>query len=249
MHWEAPNRPSENAGGAAFRTTRWSVVVRASQSDEAASAEALEQLCRAYWYPVYCFVRRCEKGPMEAEDLVQGFFLKLLEKNYLAQADRERGKFRTFLLAAVKHYLANEQERMEAKKRGGGIEFLPLEGEDPEQRFAREPVCEETPELAFERRWAETILESSLRRLRLEFDGGGKVHRFDYLKPFLLRQKEASYREASEKLGLSEAAVKSAIHRMRERFQLLFREEIGQTVVTTQEIDAEIRHLLEVLAR
>jgi RNA polymerase sigma-70 factor (ECF subfamily) len=244
-----PYDRDERIGGAAFRTTRWSVVVRAGQSDDPGSKEALEQLCKAYWYPVYCFVRRYGKPAMEAEDLVQGFFLKLLEKNYLAQADRDRGKFRTFLLAAVKHYLANAQEHAEAIKRGGGIEFLALESEDFEQRFSREATCEQTPEMAFEKRWAETVLENSLRRLRFEFDGGGKVRRFDILKPFLLRQKEASYREAGEKLGMSEGAVKSAIYRMRERFQTIFREEIGQTVVTTHEIDAEIRYLLEVLAR
>jgi RNA polymerase sigma-70 factor (ECF subfamily) len=248
MEAESRNDRLENLGGAAFRTTRWSVVVRAGQTEAAGSVEALEELCKGYWYPVYCFVRRCGRSALEAEDLVQGFFLKLLQKNYLAQADRERGKFRTFLLAAVKHFLANEQEHAEAKKRGGGIEFIALDAEELERKFSRETACEQTPEMLFEKRWAETILENSLRRLRFEFDGGGKVQRFDILKPFLLRQKEASYREASDKLGMSEAAVKSAIFRMRERFQTIFREEIGQTVVTTQEIDAEIRHLLEVLA-
>ncbi len=237
------------SGASFFRTTRWSVVARAGESGDADSAEALEQLCRTYWYPVYCFVRRYGHSPDEAEDLVQGFFAKLLEKNYLAQADRDRGKFRTFLLASVKHYLTNEKDRAEAKKRGGGVEIIPLEGEIAEEKFSREPSTNETPELLFEKRWADALLETSLVRLRSELDGGGKVRRFDHLKPFLMRQKDASYREAAEKLGLSESAVKSAIHRMRERFQTIFREEIAHTVATPQEIDAEIRYFFEILAR
>jgi len=249
MDNEAKDSPEVKAARGAFRTTRWSLVARAGTPDGPGAAEALEELCGTYWHPVYGFVRRAGRTAEEAEDLVQGFFAKLLEGNYLAQADRERGKFRTFLLAAVKNFLANEYDRAAAQKRGGGMVLVPLDGEDPERRFAREPSTGSTPEAEFERRWAETILENALQRVREEFDGGGKVRRFDHLKPFLLRQKEASYREACEKLGLTESAVKSAIYRMRQRFQAVFREEIGRTVAGAEEIDAEIRHLLEVLSR
>lgn len=253
MAWEDNARGAESGAGkggpAEFRTTRWSRIARAATPDAPEAAEALEQLCRAYWYPVYSFIRRSGVAATEAEDLVQGFFATLLEKNFVAQADRERGRFRTFLLAAVKHHLGHERERAAAQKRGGGVQMFSLDGEDAEGSFAREPATEESPDVIFDQRWAETIMETSLRRLREEFDGGGKMKRFDLLKPFLLRAKEASYREAAERLGQTEAAVKSAIHRLRQRFQEILREEIAQTVAAREDIDAELRHLLGVLAR
>ncbi len=231
-----------------FHTTRWSRVARAGRPEDPGAAEALEQLCQTYWYPVYSFVRRLGQPPSEAEDTVQAFFAKLLEKNLVAQADPERGRFRTFLLAALKHHLAHERDHARAVKRGGRIELVSLDGEEAEQLFLREPSTGETPETIYERRWAETMLENALWRLRAEFDGGGKANRFDRLKPFLLRHKDSSYRDAAAQLGLSEGALKSAIHRMRERFLQILREEIGQTVATSAEIDAEIRHLLSLLA-
>ncbi|MCC6231395.1 MAG: sigma-70 family RNA polymerase sigma factor [Verrucomicrobiales bacterium] len=242
-------RQPDGEGGGAFHTTRWSRIARAGRPDDPGAAEALEQLCQAYWYPVYSFVRRCGQSATEAEDTVQAFFAKLLEKNYVAQADPERGRFRTFLLAALKHHLTHQREHARAVKRGGRFELVSLDGEEAEQLFSREPATEETPESIYERRWAETMLEHALWRLRAEFDGGGKVERFDRLKPFLMRQKEASYRETAEQLGLSEGALKSAIHRLRERFVQILREEIGQTVATASDIDAEIRYQLGLLAR
>lgn len=236
-------------GAADFRTTRWSRIARAGRPEDPEAAEALEQLCRAYWFPVYAFLRRGGIPAAEAEDLVQGFFATLLAKNYVAQADRGRGRFRTFLLAAVKHHLGHERERAAAQKRGGGARWVALDGEEAEELYARVPATEDSPDRLFDRRWAETMLETALRRLREEFDGGGKVKRFDHLKPFLMRSKEASYLETAERLGLTEAAVKSAIHRMRSRFQEIIREEIAQTVADPSEIEAEIRHLLGVLAR
>lgn len=242
-------QPRGDGGKAAFHTTRWSRVARAGRPEDPGFAEALEQLCQAYWFPVYAFVRRLGQSPGEAEDTVQAFFERLLEKNFVAQADPERGRFRTFLLAALKHHLSHQREQARAVKRGGRIELVSLEGEAAEQWFQREPATEDTPETLYERQWAETMLQHALWRLREEFDGGGKVSRFDRLKPFLLRRKETSYREAAADLGLTEGALKSAIHRMRERFVQILREEIGQTVATPEEVDAEIRHQLGLLAR
>lgn len=232
-----------------FRTTHWSRIARAATPDAPEAAEALEQLCRAYWYPVYSFIRRSGVAAAEAEDLVQGFFATLLQKNFVAQADRERGRFRTFLLAAVKHHLSHERERAAAQKRGGDVLFLSLDGEEAEGTFAREPATTDSPDVIFDQRWAETTMETSLRRLREEFDGGGKTKRFELLKPFLLRSREASYLEAADRLGMTESAVKSAIHRLRQRFQEILREEIAQTVASREEIDGELRHLLGVLVR
>ncbi len=233
--------PSQPRG---FLTTRWSLVLRAAEGESRVMNAALEQLCRLYWYPVYVFMRRRGHDEHEAKDLVQGFFAELLEKQFVAQADRERGKFRTFLLTAAGHYAGHEREKARAQKRGGGFRLESWDAVSPEERYRYEPADTDTPERAFERRWAASVLERTVARLGAEMEPG----RFAQLKPFLLRTRESSYAAAAESLGLSEQAVKSAIHRMRQRFQQIFREEIADTVLDPADVDGEIRHLCALLA-
>ena len=213
------------------------------------SGEALEKLCQAYWYPVYAFVRRRGHGPHEAQDLTQGFFARFLEKNYVEAADVLKGKFRTFLVTAVTRFLANEFDRAQALKRGGGTTLLSLDEESAEERYQLEPANELTPARLYDQQWAQTILQRVLGRLREEFDGDGRVGRFEQLKIFLLEDKGAvSYAEVAARLGLSESAVKSGIWRLRQRYAELIRDEIAQTVTNGAEVEEEIRHFVEALA-
>lgn len=206
---------------------------------------ALETLCRAYWYPLYAYVRRKGHDPHEAQDLTQGFFERFLSRNFLQSVDAGKGKFRSFLLASLNHYLANEWDRKQTQKRGGRNEIISLDAELAENRYDREPAHELSPEKLFERRWAHTVLDLVLQRLRADFDVAGQVKRFDALKGFLLDERgSVPFAEAAKELGMQEAAVKSAVHRMRKRFRELFREEIANTVATPAEIDEEIRHLI-----
>ena len=231
-----------------FATTHWSVVLAAGRSDRAAAAAALERLCQEYWFPVYSFVRRRGHDAHQAEDLTQGFFARLLEKNWLEAADPNRGRFRTFLLTAVTRFLANEHDRDQALKRGGGQRVLSCDAQDAEGRYQLEPATTATPERLFEQQWAHQILAVVLDKLRDEFDGGGRAGRFETLKGFLIGDSEPlSYADAAAKLALSESAVKSGIYRLRQRFGELLREEIAQTVETENEVDAEISHLMNVL--
>lgn len=235
--------------GRDFRTTHWSVVAQAGRTDSEASAWALEVLCRSYWPPLYAYLRRRGFDSHQAEDLTQEFFRRLLAGNFLATADHTRGRFRTFLLTAMNHFVANEWDRSQARKRGGGYEFVSLDHAAEDAAVAAESTAELTPERVYERRWAEAVLARVLDRLRAEFDGG-TVKRFDILKPFLTEEKGAtSYAEAAGVLGLSEPAVKSAIHRLRQRWRELMRDEIAHTLnpATREEVDAEIRYLIDVL--
>lgn len=241
-------RPSGPSAAHDFRTTHWSVVVLAGQGESAEASAALEKLCRAYWPPLYAYVRGRGYDRHQAQDLTQAFFAQLLEKKHLALADRERGRFRNFLLASLNHFLANEWNRERAQKRGGGGEFVSLDAVLEQEDRPMELSHDLTPERLYERRWAEALLAQVLARLRGEFDGA-KVKRFDALKIFLTEEKgAASYAEAAAQLGLTDQAVKSAIHRLRQRYRELLREEIAHTVATPQEVDEEIRHLIEVLA-
>jgi RNA polymerase sigma-70 factor (ECF subfamily) len=225
------------------------VVLAAGEHDTRQSFQALEQLCRTYWYPLYAFVRRRGYGPHDAEDLTQGFFARLVDKNYLEQVTPEKGKFRTFLLCALSHFLANEWDRSHRLKRGGAVTFLPLETGQAEERFSVEATQAEVPERAFDRRWAETMLNVVLGRLRAELDDSGKSTRFDELKRFLLREPAAGeYARVAGRLQLREAGVQSAVHRLRKRFGELFREEVGHTVATRAAIDEELRYLIELMA-
>jgi len=233
---------------AQFTTTHWSVVLAAGGSSAPGAREALEKLCRAYWYPLYAYVRRRGYGPEDAQDLTQDFFAQLLRKNYPGRADRAKGKFRTFLLHALSQFLVDQRERTSALKRGGGASFISLDEETPEDRYRLEVPDELTPEKLFERRWAQTILDRALARLRAESVVGGNEAAYEVLQVFEPgEQNTLSYAEAATRLGVSESAVKSMIHRMRQRHRELVREEIAQTVATISEIDDELRYLVSVL--
>ncbi|HEY2951108.1 MAG TPA: RNA polymerase sigma factor [Verrucomicrobiae bacterium] len=239
---------STQASAGYFATTHWTVIVHARQGDSPQARAALEQLCRTYWYPLYAYVRRQGHGPHDAQDLTQAFFETFLEKNYLDDVRHERGKFRSFLLVALKHFLANEWDKAQAQKRGGG-KLVPLD-DSAETRYIREPRDELTAEKIFERRWALTLLEQVLSRLREEFVADGKTAQFDCLKVFLSAGKGAvPYAQVAVELEMSEGAVKTAVHRLRQRYRELLRAEIAHTVFSPGEIDGEIRHLFAALSR
>jgi len=240
-----PDTPSSfGRGPRRFATTQWSVVLAAADRRSPRASEALEALCRAYWPPIYAYVRRSGYAREEAQDLTQGFFTQLLEKHRLAAARRERGRFRSFLLASVKNYLANERDRAHARKRGGGNVPLSLDFESAERQYALASSERTSPEKIFERRWASTLLERVLERLRTELEAAGHGERADRLVPFLTDPPEGvSYRQVATELGMSESAVKVAVHRMRRRYGALLREEVSEIVDGEDEIDREIRHL------
>lgn len=239
------------AGEAAqFRTTHWSVVLRASATESPGAQPALENLCRTYWYPIYAYVRRQVREPEEAKDLTQEFFHNFLRRGSVSLADPARGKFREFLLGSVKHFLVNEWQKARRLKRGGGQRILSIDEAAGEGRFALEPADQTTPETLFERRWAQTLIEKALDRTRAEFIEAGRAERFEALRGYLLDGAEPdSYAEVARLLGLGEAATKSAIHRLRKRFAALLREEITRTVSDASEVAAELRHLFQVLTR
>jgi len=224
-------------------------VLTAGHGSSPQAGRALEELCRAYWYPLYAYVRRRGHSPHEAEDLTQEFFARLLAKNYLAAVDREKGKFRSFLLASLKHFLANEWDRARAAKRGGGQPHLSLDIQTAETRYRSEPADDLTAEKLLDRQWALALLDQVLSRLQAEFVADGKKKQFDELKVWLTEGKGAtSYAEAAAKLGTTEGAVKVAVHRLRRRYRELLREEISHTVATPAEIEEEIRHLFAAFA-
>ena len=215
----------------------------AGQEHSPASAAALETLCRAYWFPLYAFVRREGHTPDEAADLTQEFFSRLLASNALAGLDRAKGKFRSFLLASLKHLLANEWHRAHCQKRGGGSVHFSLDALAAEDRYQLEPAADLTPDKTFERRWAETLLDTVTRRLQSEFAEAGLTRRFEELKAFLLSaDAPPSYAETAVRLDLTEGAVRTAIYRMRQRYGELFRDELAQTVTSPREMEEEIRH-------
>jgi RNA polymerase sigma factor (sigma-70 family) len=234
--------------GAQFTTTHWSVVLAAGHQDSPQAADALETLCRSYWYPLYAYVRRRGYEPEDAQDLTQDFFAQLLRKNYPARAERAKGRFRTFLLHTLNQFLLDQRERAATLKRGGGQVLISLDEESPEDRYRLEVPNDLTPEKLFERRWAQTILDRALARLRAEFVTQGKGETYEVLQAFEPGEQNAmSYAEAAVHLGVSESAVKSMIHRLRQRHRELVREEIAHTVPTVTEIDDELRHLVAVL--
>jgi DNA-directed RNA polymerase specialized sigma24 family protein len=238
-------QPGTSPGQSGFSTTHWSVVLAAGGQNSPLADTALEQLCSRYWYPLYAYLRRDGCPPPEAEDLTQAFFARVLEKNYLGQVQREKGKFRSFLLAALKHFQADERDKQRAAKRGGGTTFISLDSQAPEERYRLEPVNEMDAEKIYERRWALTVLEQSRERLREEYARIGKARLYDQLRIFEGDNPNApTYAEAGGQLGMTESALKSAAHRLRQRYHQLVREEIAQTVATPDEIDDEIRHLI-----
>jgi RNA polymerase sigma-70 factor (ECF subfamily) len=232
-----------------FVTTHWSVVLTAGATDTTSARDALAKLCQSYWYPLYAYVRRRGHSPEDAEDLTQEFFARFLEHNWVGRAAREKGRFRTFLLSAMNYFLANEWDKERAQKRGGGVRPLPLEFNSAETRYSHEPVDQMTPEQHFERRWVLALLEQVLGRLRAEYEQEGKAEVFAALNPCLVGERTSlPYAELGAKLHLGEGAVKSAVHRLRQRYRQLLREEIAQTVAAPDEVDEELRHLFAVLA-
>jgi RNA polymerase sigma-70 factor (ECF subfamily) len=235
--------------GSQFQTTHWSVVLSASQKDSAHAAEALETLCRTYWYPLYAFVRRKGHSPHDAQDLTQAFFARLLEKNYVAQADRQRGRFRTYLLAALTHFLADEWDKAQRLKRGGDLEIISFDAASAEERYRLEPIDQLDAAKLYERRWVTTLFDKVLARLEQEFRDSGKGKLFDQLKGSLLAEEAGlSYAEVGARLSLTESTVKQTMHRMRRRYRELFREEIAQTVAGPGEVEDELKHLFAVLS-
>lgn len=237
-----------HGGPRRFATTRWSQVIAAGQANTAASRDALASLCEAYWYPLYAYVRRWGHDPDEAQDLTQEFFARLLEKQYLRDADPSRGRFRSFLLASLKHFLSNERDKATAVKRGGRANIVALEIETAEGMYQLEPPDADTPEKVFERRWALMLLERTLARLREEFAAGGRADVFSRLEGYLTGERETvPYAQLAGELGMTEGAIKVAVHRLRKRFGALLREEIGDTVSDPREIDDEVRELFRIL--
>jgi RNA polymerase sigma-70 factor (ECF subfamily) len=241
------NTPGESPGGTpAFATTHWSVVLMARGGEETGATEALEKLCRAYWYPLYAHVRRRGHDPHEAQDLTQAFFERLLNRGFLRAVDRNKGRFRTFLLTALDHFLANERRRAWARKRGGGKTHFSLDDESVEDRYRQEPQHEETAERLFERQWALTVLENSMRRLEAECAAAGKAALFAALQPLLGGDRaDRPHSVLAAQLGLTENALNLALLRLRRRYGELVREEIAQTVARPEEVDEELRHLME----
>jgi RNA polymerase sigma-70 factor (ECF subfamily) len=241
-------QPLTPAGDDSFKTTHWSVVQAACDSASPGGPNALATLCRIYWPPVYSFIRRRGRDVAEAEDLTQSFFAFLLEKRSFKIADRDRGRFRSFLLASLKNFLANEWDRAQALKRGGGVQLLSLDFDSAESQYRGEPSHDATPESAFERSWAISVCNRVLARLEQELRGSGNERRFEELSPFVIGgDTNKTYTEAGKALGLGESAVKVAVHRMRRRFGALLREEIAQTVTSSGDIDRELRELVELI--
>ena len=246
------SNPISNEGidkDGSFADTHWSVVLAAGRRGSAPGDAALAKLCQTYWYPLYTYVRRLGHNAEDAQDLTQEFFLRLIEKNYLQSVDRAKGKFRSFLLIALKRFLANEWDRASRQKRGGGQEILSLDEENTETRYLAEPADAMTPEKAFERRWALALLDQVLKRLETEFTAAGKAKAFEELKIFLTGESsESPYSEIAACLQMSEGTLKVTVHRLRQRYRELLRMEIANTVASEQEVDEELRHLFAALS-
>ena len=231
-----------------FATTHWSVVVEAGQSDSPKAFEAMTQLCNTYWYPLYAYVRRKGYQAPDAKDLTQEFFARLLDGNYVAGADRRKGKFRSYLLGTLEHFLAKEWRRARAQKRGGGRTVLSLDAASAENRYLLEPADELTAEKIFDCRWADTVLSQAMMRLREECQAEGKTLFFEKVEPVLFGNGVAeSYAEVAKALGMNEGAFKMAVHRLRRRFGELVRAEIAQTVSTPEAVEEELRYLCGML--
>lgn len=231
-----------------FATTRWSLVLAAGQHDQPTSRQALAELCEAYWYPVYAYVRRRSADVHQAQDLTQEFFQRLLEQQAIAGADRSRGRFRAYLLTACKRFLINEWHADRAVKRGGGTKPISLDFEVGESRYAGEAIDSRTPELLFEQQWAITLLARVIEKLENKYSQKGKLDQFQHLKAFLSGSNApGAYADAAATLGVSEGAVKVAAHRLRSQYRELVRAEIAQTVASDEDVDEEIRRLFDVL--
>ena len=232
-----------------FATTHWTVVLAAGRGSSPEAEVALEQLCRTYWFPLYVYVRRQTHSREDAEDLTQAFFARFLEKNYLEKLTSQKGKFRAFLLAALKHFLANEWDRANRQKRGGGVAPLSLDWQDADARYQTEPVDTLSPDKLYDRAWAVTLLENVLARLRDENAPEDKARCFQQLKGYLMvGTNSIPYGEAAAKLSMSDGAVRVAVHRLRKRYRELLREQISQTLSDPAQIAEEMRTLFSAFA-
>lgn len=233
-----------------FATTHWSVVLTAGQAGQPGAAEALAHLCQIYWFPLYAYVRRRGYAPAEAEDLTQGFFLHLLESDAVRIADRGKGRFRSFLLTSLNHYLLDAKDRARAQKRGGGSPVISIDAASAEERYQLEPPDEHSPDRLFERQWALALFDEVLRRLERAEAESGRGTIFQQLREYVaLSGNGRAYAQAALELHMSEDGVKKAVQRLRRRYQQLFREEILQTLENPADLEAEIRYLCEVVAR
>ena len=235
-------------GSSQFPTTRWTLVIAAGDPHRKEARYALNALCENYWYPLYAYLRRRGYTADQAQDLTQEFFVRVLEGRYLDRADPEKGRFRSFILTSLKFFVADEGDRQRACKRGGGA-VMPLEFSSGEDRYQREPAHDETPERIFERRWALSVLDRVVEKLRNEFAHHGRPDHFERLNVFLLGQSDAPYAALAREMNTSEGALKVAIHRLRKRYRDLFRQEIADTVADPAEVESELRFLAAVLTR
>jgi RNA polymerase sigma factor (sigma-70 family) len=244
LHQVTTESPSSSAPGDVFATTHWTVVLAAGKRHTPQSDGALEKLCRTYWFPLYAYVRRRGHGKQDAEDSVQEFFARLLEKNFLANLDGDKGKFRAFLLASLKHFLANEWDKSQAQKRGGGAAHLSLDWQTADTKFQIAATAEPSPDKTFDREWALALLAKVIGRLQKECEADGKAKLFEQLKIFLTAGKaESAQGEVAKTLGMEEVAVRVAIHRLRKRYRQLLRDEISQTLTDPAQVDEEMRAL------
>ena len=247
-----PDKTDTNTGPAdtsGFATTHWSVVLAAGSPESTRYHEALDVLCRTYWFPLYAYLRRHGCDTHQAEDHIQGFFMRMLEKHSLSGVDEKPGKFRSFLLVSLKNFVANEIDRVQAQKRGGHHTILSFDLEQAERQYISEPSHEMSPERLFERCWAITVLEHAMLRLESEFASSDKAGLFDHLKGYLTAESDViPYRDMAEKLRMTEGAVKMAVYRLRNRYRDALRGEVAQTVATQEQIDEEIRELLVALS-
>jgi RNA polymerase sigma-70 factor (ECF subfamily) len=241
--------PGMPLAGGVFATTHWTAVLAAGRCDSPHAQVALEELCHTYWYPLYAYVRRQGHSREDAEDLTQGFFARLLEKNYLEGITSDKGKFRSFLLVALKRFLANEWDRANRQKRGGGVLPLSLDWQDAETRYQINPADHLSPDKLYDRAWAVVVLERVITRLQSENAAEHKASLYGSLKSFLMMGKsEIPYAQAATTLDMSEGAVRVAVHRLRRRYRELLREEITQTLANPAQADEELQALFSALA-
>jgi DNA-directed RNA polymerase specialized sigma24 family protein len=237
------------SNAAVFPPTHWSIILSAGDNSSAEGLVALDRLCRAYWFPLYAYVRRCGESPENAKDLTQEFFARMLEKNWLRGASRERGRFRWFLLASLKHFLSNEWDRARAQKRGGDRPPISLDQLSPEERYLVEPTDGLSADKVYDRTWALTLLERARERLRQEFTAPGRSERFEMLEQFLPgAHKATTYAEMAKRLNVAEGTIKSDVSRLRRRYGELLRDELGQTLGSVTDLEDELHHLFESLS-
>jgi len=247
---DQPRGSDSTAHGAQFAATSWTDVLAAQRSGSPEAAVALEKLCRAYWYPLYAYIRRKGYDPYKAQDLNQEFFYRLIKENYLGAVDRRRGRFRSFLLAAVNHFLSNQRDHERAAKRGGGQTLISLDDTEAEDRFKLEPASDQSPEKIFERNWFLTLFDQALQRLREEQAAAGRSDLFDSLKPFVVDDAASGeYQAVAQRVNMTPNAVAVTVHRLRERYKKLVHDEVLRTVAEPSEIEDELHRFFSVLEK